>query len=169
MAGMSDSFLAIAETRADHLRRLSRHERELEWVNASLSEVETEIPELELAMAVFRRLNPKAGELNDNGQPGFLAITEVRVGHLRELSRHMRALDWVSAPLAEIEAEIPDLEKAMSVYRRLAPDDGAEVVAAVAPSEPSGSKARSARSRDSEAANQPPSFKEYALQHLDSV
>jgi hypothetical protein len=162
MTAMStDSFLVIAETRADHLRQLSEHERALEWVTASLSEVESEIPDLELAMAVYRRLNPDAVDQAGSGQPDFLGIAGVRADHLRQLSGNMRSLSWVNAPLSEIEAEIPDLEKAMAVYRRLMPDEAGEVVGAA-------TRGRSGRSRGSDEGD-PPSFKEYALQHLDSA
>lgn len=155
----SESFLVIAETRADHLRRLSQHERALEWVTASLSEVESEIPDLELAMAVYRRLNPNAA----GGAAAFLDTAGVRADHLRQLSAHMRALNWVNAPLNDVEAEIPDLEKAMSVYRRLMPEESGEVVASG-----TGSRGRGAKSHDAESPAEPPSFKEYALQHADS-
>jgi hypothetical protein len=174
----TDSFLVIAETRADHLRQLSQHERSLEWVSASLSEVESEIPDLELAMAVYRRLNPNAGDQGGTGQPAFLGIAGVRADHLRQLSHHMRSLNWVNAPLSEIESEIPDLEKAMAVYRRLIPEEAGEGLdagsrSAASPpspaSESSGSRGRSGKSRDSDESEDPPSFKEYALQHLDSV
>lgn len=169
----TDSFLVIAETRADHLRQLSQHERSLEWVSASLSEVESEIPDLELAMAVYRRLNPNAGDQGAAGQPAFLGIAGVRADHLRQLSHHMRSLNWVNAPLSEVESEIPDLEKAMAVYRRLIPEEAGEGVSAgsrsASPSESSGSRSRSGKSRDTEEGGDPPSFKEYALQHLDSV
>jgi len=57
-----NSFLGTAETRAGHLRELSQHIRSLEWTNASLREVEHEIPELELAMAVYRRLNAEGSD-----------------------------------------------------------------------------------------------------------
>lgn len=159
----TNSFLVIAETRADHLRQLSQHERALEWVNASLAEVENEIPDLELAMAVYRRLNPGQGE----GAGAFLGVAGVRADHLRQLSHHMRALNWVSAPLAEIESEIPDLEKAMAVYRRLMPEDSGE--SSGSSSRSSGGRNRSSASREAEEGGSPPSFKEYALQHLDSV
>jgi hypothetical protein len=176
----NDSFLVIAETRADHLRQLSQHERALEWVSAALSEVESEIPDLELAMAVYRRLNPNAGDQGGSGQPAFLGIAGVRADHLRQLSHHMRSLNWVSAPLSEIEAEIPDLEKAMSVYRRLIPEEAGmgltdSRLASSPPSPPSESTSSRGRSggsrgsRDADDSGEPPSFKEYALQHLDSV
>ncbi|MEO8898784.1 MAG: hypothetical protein ABI352_04960 [Candidatus Dormibacter sp.] len=158
----TDSFLGIAETRADHLRQLSEHERALAWVTASLSEVDSEIPELELAMAVYRRLNPDAADRASSGEPAFLDTAGERVDHLRQLSANMRSLNWVNAPLSEIEAEIPDLEKAMAVFRRLMPEAADEAVGAAA-------RGRSGRSRGSDDGNDPPSFKEYALQHLDSA
>jgi hypothetical protein len=49
----------------------------------------------------------------------------------------------------------------MAVYRRLIPDESGEVVGAAA-------RGRSGRSRGADESD-PPSFKEYALQHLDSV
>ncbi|HEY7927264.1 MAG: hypothetical protein ACHQ06_02750 [Candidatus Dormibacteria bacterium] len=176
----NDSFLVIAETRADHLRQLSQHERALEWVSAALSEVESEIPDLELAMAVYRRLNPNAGDQGGPSQPAFLGIAGVRADHLRQLSHHMRSLNWVHAPLSEIEAEIPDLEKAMSVYRRLIPEEASLGLSGTrsttappsSPPEATSSRGRSGGSRgsrDAEDSGDPPSFKEYALQHLDSV
>jgi hypothetical protein len=164
----TDSFLSIAETRADHLRQLSQHERALEWVNASLTEVESEIPELELAMAVYRRLNPAAPDMvGSSGQPAFLEIAGVRADHLRQLSHHMRSLDWVTGPLHEIEHEIPELDMAMAVYRRLIPD------AADSGSRSSGRGSRSSGARASQEPAQgegdPPSFREYAMQHLDAT
>jgi hypothetical protein len=163
MTGMAgDSFLVVAEARADQLRQLCEHERALEWVTASLSEVESEIPELELAMAVYRRLNPDAADHAASGDPTFLDTAGVRADHLRQLSANMRSLNWVNAPLSEIEAEIPDLEQAMAVFRRLMPEAADEGVGA-------GARARSGRSRGSDEGNDPPSFKEYALQHLDTV
>ena len=161
----TNSFLDIAGTRADHLRQLSTHERALEWINASLAEVESEIPDLELAMAVYRRLNPSPADTAGSGQPAFLGIAGVRVDHLRQLSHHMRALNWVSAPLAEIETEIPDLEKAMAVYSRLVPGDAGESTSG---GSRSSSRSRSSSSSSAEEPSTPPSFKEYALQHLDA-
>jgi hypothetical protein len=166
----TNNFVEIAETRADHLRQLSQHERALEWINASLAEVESEIPDLELAMAVYRRLNPSPADVAGSGQPAFLGIAGVRADHLRQLSHHMRALNWVSAPLAEIETEIPDLEKALAVYRRLVPGEGGSESTSSSSSSGSSrsSRSRSTASDTSEEAASPPSFKEYALQHLDS-
>jgi hypothetical protein len=164
----TNSFVEIAETRAEHLRQLSQHERALEWINASLAEVESEIPDLELAMAVYRRLNPSPADTAGSGQPAFLGIAGVRADHLRQLSHHMRALNWVSAPLAEIETEIPDLEKAMSVYRRLVPGDGGETTSSSSNSSSRSSRSRSTASEAPDQASSPPSFKEYALQHLDA-
>lgn len=161
----TNSFPVIAETRADHLRQLSQHERALEWINASLAEVESEIPDLELAMAVYRRLNPSPADTAGSGQPAFLGIAGVRVDHLRQLSHHMRALNWVSAPLAEIETEIPDLEKAVAVYRRLVPDEAGDSGSS---SSRSSSRSRSTAAAAADEPSSPPSFKEYALQHLDA-
>jgi hypothetical protein len=158
----TDPFLVIAETRADHLRQLGQHERALEWVTASLSEVESEIPELELAMAVFQRLNPETADQEGDGQPAFLGIAGERADHLRQLSSNMRSLDWLTAPLSDVEAEVLDLETAMSVYRRLVPEE-AGAVAGV------GAVGHSGTSRGADEIADPPSFREYALQHLDSV
>jgi hypothetical protein len=158
----TDSFLVIAATRLDHLRQLSQHERDLEWVTASLSEVENEIPELELAIAVYQRLNPDTADQEGAGQPAFLGIAGERADHLRELSSNMRSLNWVTAPLSEIEAEILDLEKALSVYRRLVPEEAGDVVGA-------GARGQSGTSPGSDEIGDPPSFREYALQHLESV
>ncbi|MBJ7607929.1 MAG: hypothetical protein JF887_00650 [Candidatus Dormibacteraeota bacterium] len=173
----TNSFLSIAEGRVDHLRQLSHHERSLEWVNASISEVESEIPDLELSMAVYRRLNPNAADVAGSGAPAFLGIAGVRADHLRQLSHHMRALNWVSAPLAEIESEIPELDKAMSVYRRLLPESGetgrSDTGATAKSSSPAaaakGRPASTRGARDTDESTDPPSFKEYALQHLDAV
>jgi hypothetical protein len=59
------AFLTVAEVRADLLRQVSHHMHGLEWVHASLTEVENEIPELELTMAVYRRLT---GEGEEHGR-----------------------------------------------------------------------------------------------------
>ena len=114
----NSAFLVTAEARAAHLRELSHHLRSLDWTNAARREVEHEIPELELAMAVYRRLNSDGGTL-DGGAQAFLTIAEVRADHLRQVSHHMHALEWVHASLTEVENEIPELELTMAVFRRL--------------------------------------------------
>jgi hypothetical protein len=170
----TSSFLDTAETRAAHLRELSHHLRSLEWTNAARREVEHEIPELELAMAVYRRLNSDGGNLED-GAKAFLTVAEVRADHLRQVSHHMHALEWVHASLTEVENEIPELELTMAVYRRLtgesedhgratakasAPAPKARATAAAPPAPESGP----AESDDSGPA---PSFSQFAMAHLD--
>jgi hypothetical protein len=163
------SFLGTAETRADHLRELSHHLHSLEWTNASLREVEHEIPELELAMAVYRRLSVEGGDAPDGdaaGAQAFLSVAETRAVHLRQLSHHMHSLEWVHASLTEVENEIPELELAMAVYRRLIGDDDATARPAKAAS--AAAKARPATpEEDAPEAGPAPSFSQFALTHLD--
>jgi hypothetical protein len=114
------SFLDTAETRATHLRELSNSLRALEWTNAVRRDIDNEIPEIEVAMGVYRRLSAEGYKPEDAlGAWEFLADADDRVDHLRQASHHMHSLDWVHASLIEVEHEIPDLERAMSVYRRL--------------------------------------------------
>jgi hypothetical protein len=116
----------------------------------------------------------------------FLGLAETRVAHLRQLSHHLRALEWDTASLAEVEREIPELDSAMAVYRRLhsvpsgtdeadaAPARGA---ATSAPAAKPAAKARPAARRPAarrgatrrRASADPPSFKEFALKHLDAL
>ncbi|MDQ6856523.1 MAG: hypothetical protein M3Z57_05565 [Candidatus Dormibacteraeota bacterium] len=167
-------FLDTAETRAAHLRELSHRLRSLEWTNAARREVEHEIPELELAMAVYRRLNSDAGDLED-GAKAFLTIAEVRADHLRQVSHHMHALEWVHASLTEIENEIPELELTMAVYRRLSGESeehGRSTSKPVAPApkarptpaSPAPDKPEAEVDADSGPA---PSFSQFAMAHLD--
>jgi hypothetical protein len=176
MAVMNNSaFLDTAETRAAHLRELSHHLRSLEWTNAARREVEHEIPELELAMAVYRRLNSEGAPLED-GAKAFLTVAEVRADHLRQVSHHMHALEWVHASLTEVENEIPELELTMAVYRRLT-GEGEEHGRATAKASAAAPKARatvpasSAEEQDSaepDADSGPaPSFSQFAMAHLD--
>jgi hypothetical protein len=114
------SFLDTAETRATHLRELSNSLRALEWTNAVRRDIDHEIPEIEVAMAVYRRLSAEGYKPDDAlGAWEFLADADSRADHLRQASHHMHSLDWVHASLIEVEHEIPDLELAMAVYRRL--------------------------------------------------
>jgi hypothetical protein len=114
------SFLDTAETRATHLRELSNSLRALEWTNAVRRDIDHEIPEIEVAMAVYRRLSAEGYRPDDAlGAWEFLADADSRADHLRQASHHMHSLDWVHASLIEVEHEIPDLELAMAVYRRL--------------------------------------------------
>jgi hypothetical protein len=114
------SFLDTAETRAIHLRELSNSLRALEWTNAVRRDIDHEIPEIEVAMAVYRRLSAEGYKPEDAlGAWEFLADADARADHLRQASHHMHSLDWVHASLIEVEHEIPDLELAMAVYRRL--------------------------------------------------
>jgi hypothetical protein len=127
----------------------------------------------------------------------FLGLAETRAAHLRQLSHHMRSLEWETASLADVEREIPELELAMAVYRRLhstpAAEASAEPATAAASAEPAtaavsatkasakapaAAKARSTArrpaarrpgARRSSAEADPPSFKEFALKHLDAL
>lgn len=118
----------------------------------------------------------------------FLGLAETRVAHLRQLSHHMRSLEWETASLADVEREIPELELAMAVYRRLHSTPAAEAsaepaTAAVSATKagakaPAAAKARSTArrpaarrpgARRSSAEADPPSFKEFALKHLDAL
>ena len=119
----------------------------------------------------------------------FLGLAETRVAHLRQLSHHMRALEWETASLADVEREIPELDSAMAVYRRLhaSPATGTPAEPA-SPSRPAAavatgkaaqkgtarttarrSTARRPGTRRSAADADPPSFKEFALKHLDAL
>lgn len=164
-------FLGIAETRAEHLRELSRHERSLGLVDSSLAEIENEIPELELAMTVYRRLNPGLADSSATGQPAFLGIASSRTDHLRQLSQHMRALDLVSAPLSDVEAEIPQLDNAMAVYRRLMGDETTHADAGTAPQAETVSPELLETPRVSRGpgVSEPPTFREYALRHREAA
>ncbi len=183
----NSAFLDTAETRAAHLRELSHHLRSLEWTNAARREVEHEIPELELAMAVYRRLNAE-GRNAEEGAKAFLTVAEVRAEHLRQVSHEMHALEWVHASLSEVENEIPELELAMAVYRRLTgeAEDNARSTAR-ASSTPSRARAAAAAEptpavvadadADADAEADPdsdaesgsaPSFSQFAMAHLDS-
>jgi hypothetical protein len=162
------SFLATTEDRAGHLRELSHHIRSLDWTNASLRDVEHEIPELELAMSVYQRLNGEGGDAPDPDEAGaqdFRSLAETRVSHLRQLSVHLRALEWDHAALTEVEKEIPELELAMAVYRRLTGE--ADGIAARPPKPPAATgKSRAAAPPEPVPA---PSFSQFALTHLDPV
>jgi hypothetical protein len=175
----NSAFLATAETRAAHLRELSHHLRSLDWTNASRREVEHEIPELELAMAVYRRLNSEGGTLEDGAQ-AFLTIAEVRADHLREVSHNMHALEWVHASLTEVENEIPELELTMAVYRRLTgeSDDAGRATPKQAAPAPKARAAAPAAAPAPAEKEQPepeadaetgpaPSFSQFAMAHLD--
>jgi hypothetical protein len=167
----TSSFLGTAEARADHLRELSHHLRSLDWTSASLGEAEHEIPELELAITVYRRLSPEGADTSAGGDPDvFLNTAEGRVEHLRQLGDHMRALDWVQASLTEVENEIPELEVAITVYRRLTgeTDSGLRSSAnadAGPPEKRSG--ARSPREDEDAQTDFAPSFSQFAVQHLE--
>jgi hypothetical protein len=162
------SFLATSEDRAGHLREISHHIRSLDWTNASLRDVEHEIPELELAMSVYQRLNGEGGdaaEPEEAGAQDFRSLAETRVIHLRQLSVHLRALEWDHAALTEVEKEIPELELAMAVYRRLTGE--ADGIAARPPKPPaSAGKTRAVTPPEPVPA---PSFSQFALTHLDPV
>ena len=170
------TFLGTAETRADHLRELSQHLRALDITSASLREVEHEIPELELAMAVYRRLNAEGADTSDLGDPqAFLAIAENRADHLRQISHQMHSLEWVHASLTEVENEIPELELTIKVYRRLTGDADATAQspakAASTPPKTRPANTRPAREDETAAEAEPvaaPSFSQFALQHLDA-
>ncbi|MDQ6846732.1 MAG: hypothetical protein M3019_03990 [Candidatus Dormibacteraeota bacterium] len=167
------AFLDTAETRAAHLRELSHHLRSLEWTNAARREVEHEIPELELTMAVYRRLNSEGGSLED-GAKAFLSKADARAEHLRQVTHHMHSLEWVHASLTEVENEIPELELAMAVYRRLSGDadaTGARSPAKSAAPAPRARPTAAASSREDDQTNAEggpaPSFSQFAMAHLD--
>ncbi len=161
------SFLAASEDRAGHLRELSHHIRSLDWTNASLRDVEHEIPELELAMSVYQRINGEGGDSPEPdvaGAQDFRSLAETRVSHLRQLSVHLRALEWDHASLTEVEKEIPELELATAVYRRLTGE--ADGIAARPAKAPAAGKSRPAAPPEPVPA---PSFSQFALTHLDPV
>lgn len=56
-----DGFLGIAAVRAEQLLQVAQDMQALEWETASLTEIENEIPELELTISVYRRLTGKGG------------------------------------------------------------------------------------------------------------
>jgi hypothetical protein len=116
---MKTSFLGTAEARAEHLRELSHHVRSLNLASASQRDAEGEIPELETAMTVYRRLSPKGDGTFEAEPQAFLGLAEDRADHLRKVTEHLQALGRAEAELSEIDAEIPELELAMTVYRRL--------------------------------------------------
>lgn len=164
------SFLDTAETRAAHLRELSHHLRSLEWTNAARREVEHEIPELELAMAVYRRLNAEGGSLED-GAKAFLSVADARAEHLRQVSHQMHALEWVHASLTEVENEIPELELALTVYRRLSGETTDSATRSTAKSAAPAPKARptaaSPREEEEAETGPAPSYSQFAMAHLD--
>ena len=169
----NSAFLDTAETRAAHLRELSHHLRSLEWTNAARREVEHEIPELELAMAVYRRLNVDGGSLEE-GAKAFLTVADTRADHLRQVSHHMHALEWVHASLTEVENEIPELELAMAVYRRLTgeEDRGRSTAKSATPAPRSRQAPAPAEETDSASDTEgdtgpAPSFSQFAMAHLD--
>ena len=100
----------------------------------------------------------------------FLTTAETRAAHLREIDQHMSALGMHEVRLADVQREIPELEAAMAVYRRLS--DGAAPAAAAprakAPARRAPSRASSPAARPRRAP-EPPSFKEFALTQLDSI
>ncbi len=161
----TSSFLDTAATRADSLRELSRHLHSLAWTSASLEDVEGEIPDLDVAISVYRRLNG-AGTSGQEDQAAFLDVAEDRVGRLRQITTDMNSLDWAHASLSDIESEIPELDTAMAVYRRLTEAPQAE------PREPASyepEQAYAAAPREAESTPAPaPSFSQFALQSLDS-
>jgi hypothetical protein len=116
---MQTSFLGTAEARAEHLRELSHHVRSLNLASASQRDAEGEIPELETAMTVYRRLSPKGDGAFETEPQAFLSLAEDRCGHLQKVTEHLQALGRAEAQLSEIEAEIPELELAITVYHRL--------------------------------------------------
>ena len=108
----------------------------------------------------------------------FLTVAESRAAHLRQLSLHMTALALDTVALADVQREIPELEAAMSVYRRLSSSRDATANGA----SPTTTRPRAAkpapgtlpptgtrRSRRPRRGDEPPSFKEFALTHLDSL
>ncbi len=125
------SFLDTAATRADSLRQLGDHMRSLDWTSASLPEVEHEIPELDLAITVYRRMTGE--DVHGSDAASFLGIAADRVGHLREVTEEMHSLEWVHASLADIDREIPELDLTMTVYRRLTGEDSGHLEASTEP------------------------------------
>jgi hypothetical protein len=163
------SFLSTAETRAAHLTELSHHVRSLGWTDATLREVEHEIPELEMAMAVYRRLSTET-ERVDGGATDFLTIAEDRVEHLSQVAHHMRSLERVHASVIEVDNEIPEIEVAIAVYRRLMADPGDAAVATPADAAPDYAAARGVPAEDAAPEAPPvPCFSQFALTHLDAA
>ena len=169
MASMKNpSFLSTAETRAAHLTELSHHVRSLDWTDATLREVEHEIPELEMAMAVYRRLSAETENI-DGGATDFLTIAEERVEHLSQVAHHMRSLERVHASVIEVENEIPEIEVAIAVYRRLMGQPG-DAVAATTADTPPATEIRAVPVADSPPQSPPvPCFSQFALTHLDAA
>src|SRR5579863_4313989 len=60
----------------------------------------------------------------------FLSAAETRAAHLREIDAHMSALGMREVRLADVQREIPELEAAMAVYRRLSDGGTSEPVPA---------------------------------------
>ncbi|HEY8675704.1 MAG TPA: hypothetical protein VIO13_07020 [Candidatus Dormibacteraeota bacterium] len=67
---------AHIETRAVHLRELSEHMHALEWVNASLSDVENEVFELDVAMNVYRRFTGETDHSATRSEEPLAAATK---------------------------------------------------------------------------------------------
>ncbi len=163
------SFLTRAGARVDQLRELSRLLRSLNWTSATLPDAEHEIPELEVAMTVYRRLNPEGADAADGGDAqAFLSLAESRADHLRQLSQHMHSLDSVHSSLTEIENEIPELELTMTVYRRLTgeTDEPRSAAAAAVPAKARAGAGSGWEDEETDAAPVP-SFSQFAIQRLD--
>ncbi len=91
----------------------------------------------------------------------------------------MHSLEWVHASLTEVENEIPELELAMAVYRRLTGDGeepGRTVPRRHGGARPQGSRrpprrrrrpSEEATSRRTAEAGPAPSFSQFAMAHLD--
>ena len=96
----------------------------------------------------------------------FLETAKTRADHLRQISAHMHALDWVTASLHDVEGEIPELEAAMAVYRRL--ESSPTGPSPAAPRRSTSASRSSSRRPAARRASKPaaPSFKDFARQHL---
>lgn len=104
----------------------------------------------------------------------FLTTAQTRLAHLRALDQHLTALELATVALADVRREIPELEAAMAVYRRLS-DEAATTANGATPATTQPRAARPApgpksakstrRVRRPRRAAEPPSFKEFALTH----
>ena len=166
------TFLGIAGARVDSLRQLSSQLHSLNWSSASLDEVEQEVPQLEVAMTVFRRLTAETAGRSKPGDPeGFLGIAGSRAEQLRQVSHEMQSLDGVHASLPDIENEIPDLELSISVYSRLtgeaADQSGSSAQLATAPAQASVGAGSDRDTDRSSAVSSTPTFSQFTHQSLE--
>ena len=111
----------------------------------------------------------------------FLTAADTRTAHLRALEQHMTALELATVSLAAVQRETLELEAAMAVYRRLSDESTTSTTTgngasrattkprAARPAPSSKSPKSTRRVRRPRRTAEPPSFKEFALTHLDSL